>query len=49
MCLRIVFLDTSMLRRMDGGILLYLTEVDGPQRRLWCRAGDCDPQLSAGR
>jgi hypothetical protein len=49
MCLCIVFLDRSTLRRMDGGILPYLSEVDGPQPRLWCRGGDRGPQLTAGR
>jgi hypothetical protein len=48
MCLRVVFLGTSALRRMDGGILYCLIEADGPQHRLWYHAGACGPQLTAG-
>ena len=48
MCLRVVFLSASALRRMEGSILPYLVEADGPQHRLWYYAGGCGPQLTAG-
>ena len=46
MCLRIVFWTGPPLRRMDGGILPYLSEVDGPQPRLWLSWGRLWPQLT---